>query len=53
MSLALTIPRGQTLDDLCLHDFVANYDLFKKDSDGKRVYRKLTKVDHPVPIRLI
>ena len=34
--------RQNSLDDLCLHDFVANYDWFKKDSDGKRVYRKLT-----------
>ena len=29
--------RPNSLDDLCLHDFVANYDWFKKDSDGKRV----------------
>ena len=35
--------RPNSLDDLYLHDFVANYDRFKKDSDGKRVYRKLTK----------
>ena len=35
--------RPSSLDDFCLHDFVANYDWFKKDSDGKRVYRKLTK----------
>ena len=35
--------RPNSFDDLCLHDFVANYDWFKKDSDGKRVYRKLTK----------
>ena len=35
--------KSNCLDDLCLHDFVANYDWFKKDSDGKRVYRKLTK----------
>ena len=35
--------RPNSLDDLSLHDFVANYDWLKKDSDGKCVYRKLTK----------
>ena len=35
--------RPNSLDDLCLHDFVANYDWFKKDNDGKHMYRKLAK----------
>ena len=35
--------RPDNLDDLCLHDFVANYDWYTKDRRGKRVYRKLTK----------
>ena len=35
--------KPNSLDDLCLHDFVPNYDWLKKDSDDKRVYRKLTK----------
>ena len=35
--------RPDNLDDLRLHDFVANYDWYTKDCLGKRVYRKLTK----------
>ena len=35
--------KPDNLDDLCLHDFVANYDWYTKDRRGKRVYRKLTK----------
>ena len=35
--------RPDNLDDLCLHDFVANYDWYTKDHQDKRVYRKLTK----------
>ena len=30
-------------EDLCLHDFVANYDSHSKDSHGKHIYRKVTK----------
>ena len=39
------------LEDLCLHDFVANYDWYGKDANGDRTYRKLTKprfVNHKV-----
>ncbi len=35
--------RPQDLEDVCLYDFVANYDWQSKDSSGNRKYRKLTK----------
>ena len=35
--------RPDDLEDLCLHDFVANYDSHSKDSQGRRIYRKVTK----------
>ena len=31
------------LEDLSLHDFVANYDSHSKDSQGRHIYRKVTK----------
>ena len=36
--------RPDSLEDVCLYDFVANYDWQGKDSRGKRVYTKLTKI---------
>ena len=35
--------RPDDLEDLCLHDFVTNYDSHSKDSQGRRIYRKVTK----------
>ena len=35
--------RPKKLDNLCLYDFVANYDWYGRDDVGNRVYRKLTK----------
>jgi len=35
--------RPDELDDLCLHDFVANYNYYGKDVNGARKYKKLTK----------
>ena len=35
--------RPEELQDLCLHDFVANFDWYGKDSKGQRKYRKLGK----------
>ena len=35
--------RPDDLEDLCLHDFVANYDSHSKDSQGRRIYRKVIK----------
>ena len=35
--------RPEELEDVCLHDFVANYDWQSKDKAGNRKYRKLTK----------
>ena len=35
--------RPQELKDICLYDFVANYDWQGRDDDGNRVYRKLSK----------
>ena len=35
--------RPDDLEDLCLHDFVANYDSHSKDSQGRRIYRTVTK----------
>ena len=35
--------RPDDLEDLCLHDFVANYDSHSKDNQGRRIYRKVTK----------
>ena len=32
--------RPDDLEDLCLHDFVANYDSHSKDSQGRRIYTK-------------
>ena len=43
--------RPQELHDVCLHDFVANYDWYGKDSDGNRTYSKLGKprlVNHKI-----
>ena len=43
--------RPQELYDVCLHDFVANYDWYGKDSDGNRTYSKLGKprlVNHKI-----
>ena len=43
--------RPDELDDLCLHDFVANYNYYGKDASGNRNYKKLTKprlVNHRV-----
>ena len=31
------------LEDVCLYDFVANYDWYGKDADGDRKYMKLKK----------
>ena len=31
------------LKEICLYDFVANYDWYGKDTEGQRKYRKLTK----------
>ena len=35
--------RPAHLDDLCLHDFMANYDYYSKDANALRKYRKLQK----------
>ena len=35
--------RPADLEDVCLHDFVANYDWYSKDRNGDRIYRRLTK----------
>ena len=35
--------RPDSLEDVCLHDFVASYDWQSKDSRGRRVYSKLKK----------
>ena len=35
--------RPDSLEDVCLHDFVANYDWQSKDSRGNRMYKKLQK----------
>ncbi len=35
--------RPQDVEDICLYDFVANYDWQSKDSSGNRKYKKLTK----------
>ena len=35
--------RPDDLEDLCLHNFVANYDSHSKDSQGRHIYRKVTK----------
>ena len=35
------------LENVCLYDFVANYDYYAKDKDGKRTYRKLTPSQPP------
>ncbi len=35
--------RPQDLEDVCLYDFVANYDWQSKGSSGNSKYRKLTK----------
>ena len=43
--------RPEELQDLCLHDFVANFDWYGKDSKGQRKYRKLGKprlVNHKI-----
>ena len=43
--------RPHELDDVCLHDFVANYDWYGKDSNGNRIYSKQPKprlVNHKI-----
>ena len=35
--------RPDDLEDLGLHDFIANYDSHSKDSQGRHIYRKATK----------
>ena len=35
--------RPQELEDVCLYDFVANYEWQGRDDDGNRKYRKLSK----------
>ena len=35
--------RPDDLEDVCLYDFVANYDWYGRDLEGNRKYRKLTK----------
>ena len=35
--------RPDSLEDVCLHDFVANYDWRSKNSRGRRVYTTLKK----------
>ena len=39
--------RPQELEDVCLYDFVANYDWQGKDRQGRRTYKKLTKPKLP------
>ena len=39
--------RPSELEDVCLYDFVANYELQGVDKHGKRQYRKLTKPKLP------
>ena len=39
--------RPSELEDVCLYDFVANYELQGVDTHGKRQYRKLTKCKLP------
>ena len=39
--------RPDSLEDVCLHDFVANYDWQNKDSRGNRMYKKLQKPRFP------
>ena len=39
--------RPSELEDVCLYDFVANYELQGLDKHGKRQYRKLTKPKLP------
>ena len=46
--------RPNDLEDVCLYDFVANYDYCGKDSrTGKRQYWKLTSLDSPITDSLI
>ena len=35
--------RPNHLESVCLYDFVANYDWYGKDKDGKHKYTKLNK----------
>ena len=39
--------RPQELEDVCLYDFVANYDWQGRDRQGRRIYKKLTKPKLP------
>ena len=39
--------RPSELEDVCLYDFVANYELQGVDNHGKRKYRKLVKPKLP------
>ena len=39
--------RPQQLEDICLCDFVANYNWPGKDRQGRRTYKKLTKPKLP------
>ena len=43
--------RPQELEDLCLYDFVANYNFYGRDAEGNRKYSRLTKrrlVNHKI-----
>ena len=43
--------KPKQLEDMCLHDFLANYDFYGKDANGNRNYRQLTKsrlVNHKI-----
>ena len=43
--------RPDGLDELCLYDFVANYNFYSKNASGNRNYKKLIKsflVNHRV-----
>ena len=39
--------RPQELEDVCLYDFVANYDWQGRDDQGRRKYKRLTKARLP------
>ena len=39
--------RHQELEDVCLYDFVANYDWQGRDKQGRRINKKLTKPKLP------
>ena len=45
--------RPQELEDVCLYDFVANYDWQGRDDQGRRKYKRLTKAQLPTTNFLI